>query len=1028
MHKRFLCVLLTALILLSLIPAMALPSQAASNMKTGEKCVAILKEMEGFLEFPVYDNGQYSVGYGSRCEKGDYPNGITEEEADQLLREFLADMEKRLNDFANRYGIFFSQNQFDALILFTYNCGPNWLYADGEFRQAVLDNASGNTFIYYITQWTAASAQLHMGLVTRRLVEADMYLNGSYTNVKPSHYTYVLYDNNGGIGQVRVQGYDCNLPAHVQPIPTREGYKFLGWYTAAQNGRWVTDISVSNSEQTLYAHWQAANATYDTAPAASYTIASANLVSSKIYDAPNGKQKGTVKDGGVNIIRAEYLDASGVKWGKLSANNWVKLGDPLKGAWQEVEDDANGVKVTVTGDYVNVRTGPGTDYKVVSSVKEKDTIVITQVCDVKGVLWGRFRGGWICLQYTDYAGGLTPTPKPEQTPDQDQGAVAFTATGTVTANQLNIRATAGTHGYVKGVYERGDKVKITEKTMVGNVPWGRTDRGWICLTYVKLDTADQEPETTVPETTIPETTVPETTTPPATGDQKPATGSGQGIPATVTSQAGLNIRAGAGTNFAKVGAYKANEKIRILEQKTVGGITWGRTDKGWVSMQYVKLDDVWTNASGMYGIVTSATGLNVRSGAGVGYAPVGNYRSGQRIVILEQTVVGGQKWGRTDLGWVSMAYVRLEQAVGTPGNQQPAPETTVPETTKPGTTKPEKPTGAMTGVVTAGGLNVRATPGTNGAIVGGYRAGDKVTILEKTTVNGASWGRTDKGWICLAYVKMDTTVVPEDEIEAGDTGVITASELCIRKGPGTGNAIVGVYKRGQTVTILEIAKVGATPWGRTDKGWICMDYVQITQTPNVDTDEETTETTAPDKETTEATTPEEETTEETTVPEETTEETTAPEETEPVPAFDFTYEEYVAAMNAELAAYDIVAKAVDGGVENAACYEFVAISDNGSYGVVMYIELAEDGKKAAGVTMLCDAADEIGCENLSVFATYAMVFVDETITDSDLQNMMNQPQEDEKGNLYYIMQRESGEFAFVVSGELLQFYMYPISE
>ena len=1026
MHKRILCVLLTALILLSLIPAVSLPVQAASDMKTSEKCIAILKKMEGFVEFPIYDNGQYSVGYGSGCDKDDYPDGITEEEADQLLREYLAGMEKTMNDFANRHGILFSQNQFDALMLFTYNCGPNWVYGDGEFRQAVLDNVSGNTFLYYITQWTAASAQLHMGLVNRRLIEADMYLNGSYTNVKPSNYTYVLYDNNEGVGQVRVQGYDCNLSACVQPTPTREGYKFLGWYTAAQKGRWVTKLSVSNAEQTLYAHWQEADATPDTAPAAAYGISGSDLVSLKVYDAPNGKQKGTLREDGTNVIRAEYVDASGVKWGKLSSDNWVKLGDPCKGAWEEVQED-NGVKVTVTGDYVNVRIGPGTDYKVVSSVKEKDEIVITQVCDVNGVLWGRFRGGWICLEYTDYSGGITPTPKPEQSADQEQTTEAFTATGVVTADQLNIRATAGTHGYVMGVYNRGDKVQIIEKTMVGNVPWGRTNRGWICLTYVQLDGSVQEPEATEPETNVPETTVPETTTP-GKEEQQPAAGSGEGIPATVISNAGLNIRAGAGTNFATVGAYKSGAKISILEQKTVDGVTWGRTDKGWVSMQYVKLDEYWSNTAGVYGVVTSATGLNIRAGAGVGYAPVGNYQSGQRIVILEQTVVGGQKWGRTDKGWVCMAYVRLEEAVVTP-EEQPTPETTVPETTAPETTepeatKPENSTGGKTGVITAGGLNVRATPGTAGAIVGGYQKGDKVTILETTVVNGTTWGRTDKGWIHMGYVKLDNPEADTEvdaEMGAGSTGVVTAGSLCIRKGPGTANAILGTYSRGDVVKILETAKVGTTTWGRTDKGWICMDYVQAVAVPDEGTDNEPTEEPEtekddPDNETAETTEPEEDNSGHE------TEETPGTEETEPVSAFGFTGEAFVAALNAELEAYDIVAKAVDSGMEGIMSFEFVAISENRSYGVMMDIELAADSDMVAGIVMVCDAASEIATENLIAFSVYTMTLVDDTITEADIEAMMSNSQVDEDGNQYYIMVRESGEFAFVLAGELLYFY------
>ena len=109
-----------------------------------------------------------------------------------------------------------------------------------------------------------------------------------------------------------------------------------------------------------------------------------------------------------------------------------------------------------------------------------------------------------------------------------------------------------------------------------------------------------------------------------------------------------------------------------------------------------------------------------------------------------------------------------------------------------------------------------------GKIVGGYSQGTKVTILEKTVVNGTVWGRTDKGWISLAYVELNASGTDATSKE----GLITATVLCIRKGPGTGNAIVGTYTQGQKVTILETTKVGATNWGRTDKGWICMDYVK----------------------------------------------------------------------------------------------------------------------------------------------------------------------------------------------------------
>ena len=30
------------------------------------------------------------------------------------------------------------------------------------------------------------------------------------------------------------------------------------------------------------------------------------------------------------------------------------------------------------------------------------------------------------------------------------------------------------------------------------------------------------------------------------------------------------------------------QKVEILEQKTVNGMTWGKISKGWISMDYVK--------------------------------------------------------------------------------------------------------------------------------------------------------------------------------------------------------------------------------------------------------------------------------------------------------------------------------------------------------------------------------------------------------------------------------------------------------
>lgn len=59
-------------------------------------------------------------------------------------------------------------------------------------------------------------------------------------------------------------------------------------------------------------------------------------------------------------------------------------------------------------------------------------------------------------------------------------------------------------------------------------------------------------------------------------------------PVTYMTTDKLNIRAGAGTTYAVVGQYAKGAKIKVTKTTTAGGLSWGRTDKGWVCMKYTK--------------------------------------------------------------------------------------------------------------------------------------------------------------------------------------------------------------------------------------------------------------------------------------------------------------------------------------------------------------------------------------------------------------------------------------------------------
>ena len=100
----------------------------------------------------------------------------------------------------------------------------------------------------------------------------------------------------------------------------------------------------------------------------------------------------------------------------------------------------------------------------------------------------------------------------------------------------------------------GTKVTILETRKQGSTLWGRIDKGWISMDYVQLDSGS-----------LP-------------------SGSFVG---TVTASA-LRIRSAPGTSNSEVGMYTRGTQVIILEEKKVGSVTWGRTAKGWISMDYVK--------------------------------------------------------------------------------------------------------------------------------------------------------------------------------------------------------------------------------------------------------------------------------------------------------------------------------------------------------------------------------------------------------------------------------------------------------
>ena len=846
MKRRAMIFVLVLALMVSIFPVTA---SAATVRKPSSSCINLLKNLEGFAEKPFWDYKQYSVGYGTQCpsDKLDYyrEHGITREEAQALLEKEMESYVDSVNKFAAKYNLKLNQHQFDALVSFTYNVGAGWTNgaATQLFTQYVLDGKTGNDFLFAMTLWSNAGGSVNTGLVKRRLIEANMYLNGVYSNSVPSNYNYVLFNHStsiyaGKVRTVRVVGYDSKLGKPAMPEGTRSGYRFLGWYTASTGGEWINALTDREDGKTLYAHWQKDEGNVDNngnilGTAASYTRAASAAM--KIYAQPkqNAKTTGSVKRGESMHIVADYVTADDVKWGLLKQGGWVCLSGTASGGSDTGSNSgenvgttkppvtekviASGVIKTSAGS-LNVRAEPNTSSEKVGYLQGGTRVELYEIKTVGGTDWGRTGKGWISLKYVNLDTEDEDPTEPEQTKPAEKvvargmvtlssGTLSIRAkastsatkvgtlkngtiveiyeivtagdykwgrmsegwirmdyvkapeTKTIPIASIKIRSGAGSDYSMVGRYEKGDQVRIYETKKVGGNTWGRTEKGWFNMTYAKLAAADQVIDT---------------------GKVSAAT---------------LTIRKGAGTGYDKVGTYQKNDKVKIYETKKVSSATWGRTDKGWVNLAYVKLDSAQTEKVIDTGRVTSTT-LAIRKAAGSDKERIGTYNKNDKINIYETKKVGSATWGRTDKGWVNLAYTKLDSA--------------------------QTEQVMDTGKVTANILNIRKGAGTSYDKIGTYQKNDKVKIYETKKVGSATWGRTDKGWIDLANVKLDSDQT--EKVIA--TGKITADALRIRKGAGNDYEVVGSYQKGETVKIYETTKTGAVTWGRTEKGWISMTYVQ----------------------------------------------------------------------------------------------------------------------------------------------------------------------------------------------------------
>ena len=148
------------------------------TLKTSPAGLAIIKKFEGFRAKPYRcPAGVATIGYGSTYYADGKPvkltdAPITEAQAQELLQATLAKYEACVNG-AVKMPI--NQNQFDALVSFTYNVGCS------AFRNSTLLRLLNQGYepqaAAQFNRWTLGGGKVLAGLVSRRAAERALFVS-----------------------------------------------------------------------------------------------------------------------------------------------------------------------------------------------------------------------------------------------------------------------------------------------------------------------------------------------------------------------------------------------------------------------------------------------------------------------------------------------------------------------------------------------------------------------------------------------------------------------------------------------------------------------------------------------------------------------------------------------------------------------------------------------------------------------------------------------------------------------------------
>ena len=145
-------------------------------METSQNGIDLIKHFEGCrLEPCLCSANVLTIGYGHTKDVVENMS-ITEDTAEVLLQQDLKEFEDHVNRLVE---VHLNQNQFDALVSWTFNLGAGNLKTSTMLK--VLNQRKYDEVPEQMQRWNKSAGVVNKGLVKRRGAEALLFASKAWT-------------------------------------------------------------------------------------------------------------------------------------------------------------------------------------------------------------------------------------------------------------------------------------------------------------------------------------------------------------------------------------------------------------------------------------------------------------------------------------------------------------------------------------------------------------------------------------------------------------------------------------------------------------------------------------------------------------------------------------------------------------------------------------------------------------------------------------------------------------------------------